>query len=655
MIRFLQTQGRVQKALQVVLLSIVCVMMVIYLIPGGILSDITGRGALGPNAVARVDGQEVTIQEVDRLVRGIMQQRRLPEQFKSYIIPQAVDAAVLQKAYLREGERLGLRATDEDLRYEMQHGTLAPVLYPDGNFIGSDRYRDLIASQFNMSVGQFEQALRDDLTLRKMRTIVGAGVTISDADLRQEFQREKTRVKFDYAVLTTADLQKSVSVDDSELRAYFEKHKQDFANTLPEQRKFKYVVIDPSHLPHPAKPMGDELDAYYRQHAAEFRTPESVKVRHILIKKPLAAADGKVDPRQDAAAKAKAEDVLKQLHSGGDFAALAKKYSEDAASAANGGSVGQIAQGYGTAPEIEKVAFGMSKGQVSDLIPTSYGYEIIRVDDKVAAHARTLAEVRGEIEPMVEAAKNQTVAAQLARTVENQAKNSSLEKAAADNGLQVQQTDFVTRTDSLPGIGSSPQFANAVFGMKENAAPQSVGLARGFAVAQVTAIKPPAAPTFEQVKERVTNELKQQKAGAMLMQKTQELSQKAQASHNLREAAKAVGATVKTSELVAPDGQVPELGQVANAVPEVFEMKPGEISKPVNLGNKGVVLALLEKAMPTDAEFALTKGQIKSTLLERKRSDAEEVFVLALRTRLEKEGRIQVDKKKVAAMSNVNQ
>jgi peptidyl-prolyl cis-trans isomerase D len=649
MIRFLQTPGRVQKALLVGFLSIVCIMMVVTLVPGGVLGDFGGRG-VSADSVAKVDGQDVTNQEVERVARSMMQQRHIPEQFKPYILPQAVDAVVLQKVYLREGERLGLQATDDDLRYEMQHGGLSQALYPNGTFIGADQYRDLVASQFNLSVPQFEQELRNELTMRKLRTVLGAGIYVSNAEVRDAFIKQKTRVKFDYAVLTAADLEKTVTIEDSELRAYYEKNQQQFANTLPEQRKVKYVVIDPARLPNPAKLAGDELDSYYRQHSADFRVPESVKVRHILIKLPLPGPDGKVDAKQAAAAQAKAQDVLNQLRKGGDFAALAAKYSEDAATAKNGGSVGLLVQGSGSAPEIEKVAFGMAKGQVSDMIPTTYGFEIIRVDDKTAAHARSLEEVRSEIEPLVEAQKNQTIAGQLARTVENQAQSGGLEKAAAANGLQVVESGFITRNDSLPGIGPSPQFADAAFGMKVGAAPVSVALAQGFALVQVIEVKPPSTPTFDQVKDRIASELKQQKAQAELAQKLQELSDKARASHNLSEAAKAVGATVKTSELVAPDGQVPDIGALASAAPQMFEMKPGEISQAINLGQKGVVIALIEKDAPTDAEFELVRNQVKAALLERKRSEAEEVFVIALRDRMQKEGKLVIDKNRVAAL-----
>ena len=654
MIRFLQTPGRFQKALLVGFLSIVCIMMVVTLVPGGVLGDFGGRG-VGANSVAKVDGQDVTNEEVDRVARNIMQQRHFPEQFKSYVLPQAVDAVVMQKVYLREAKRLGLEATDQDLRYEMQHGGLAQALYPNGTFIGADQYRDLVASNFNLSVQQFEQELRDELTMRKLRSVIGAGVFVSNAEVHDAFVKQNTKVKFDYAVLSVADLEKSVTVDDSELRAFYEKNQQQFANTIPEQRKIMYVLVDPARLPNPAKVSSAELQAYFRQHADEFRVPESVKVRHILIKLPLPGPDGKVDAKQTEAAKAKAQDVLNQVRKGGDFAALAKKYSDDLATAKEGGSVGQLVQGSGSAPEIEKIAFGLTKGQSSDLIQTSYGFEIIRVDDRVAAHARSLEEVHSEIEPIVAAQNDQRIAGQLAQTVESQAKTNGLQKAAASNGLQAQESAYITRNESLPGIGASPQFAEAVFGMKASAAATSIPLARGYAVAQVTDVKPPSTPAFDQVKDRIATQLKQQKAQALLAQKTQELSDKARASHNLREAAKAMGATVKTSDLVAPDGQVPDLGQLASSAPQVFDMKPGDISQAISLGQKGAVIALIEKQEPTDAEFGAAKDRIKASLLERKRSEAEEVFIASLRESLEKNGRIVVDKKKLEALGGVKE
>jgi peptidyl-prolyl cis-trans isomerase D len=657
MIRFLQTPGRIQKALLVGFLSIVCIMMVVTLVPTGgssIFSDLSN--SVSADAVAKVDGQEISRQEVDQTARNIMQQRGYPERLRSIImpqlLPQAVEMVVMRKVYLREAKHLGLEATSDDVRYELQHGNFAQALYPNGTFIGADQYRDFIANQFNVGIPQFEQEIRDDLTMRKLRAVIGAGVTVTSAEVHDAFVKAKTKYKFDYAVLSTEELKKSVKVDDAELKAYYEKNQKQFANTIPEQRKAQFVVVDPAHLPSPAKATSDEVQGYYRQHSAEFRVPESVKVRHILIKLPLPGPDGKVDAKQSDVAKTKAQDVLAQLKKGGDFAALAKKYSDDTATAPNGGVVGdQLVLGSGSAPDIEKAAFALNKGQVSEIISTSYGFEIIRVDDKVAAHARSLDEMKPAIEAAVTAQKNQALAGQLARSVESQAKTAGLAKAAAANGLKVEDSGFIGSHDALPGVGQSAQLSDAVFAAKPGAPAASVTLARGVAVFQLTEIKPPATPSFEQVKAQLGEELKTQKAGALLAEKTQELAAKAQSAHNLREAAKAVGATVKTSDAITPDGQVPDLGQVASVAPQVFDLKPGEISHAINLGQKGAVVAMVEKTAPTDAEFAAMKDQIKASLLERKRAEAEEVFVASLRKQLEKDGRIVIDKKKVEAMA----
>ncbi len=186
MIRFLQTPGRFQKVLLVGFLSIVCIMMVVTLVPGGILGDF---GRPRRQRRFRRQGRWPGCHHSGSGSGGAQHDAaaHIPEQFKSYILPQAVDAVVMQKVYLREAKRLGLEATDDDLRYEMQHGGLAQALYPNGTFIGADQYRDLVASQFNLSVPQFEQELRDELTMRKLRSVIGAGVFVSNAEVHDAF------------------------------------------------------------------------------------------------------------------------------------------------------------------------------------------------------------------------------------------------------------------------------------------------------------------------------------------------------------------------------------------------------------------------------------------------------------------------------------
>jgi len=81
--------------------------------------------------------------------------------------------------------------------------------------------------------------------------------------------------------------------------------------------------------------------------------------------------------------------------------------------------------------------------------------------------------------------------------------------------------------------------------------------------------------------------------------------------------------------------------------PQVFQMEPGEISQPINFGAKGVVIALREKVPPTEVEYKFTRDQVKSQLLERKRAEADQIFVVAARERLAEKGKLFIDHKKL--------
>ncbi|HEX8925133.1 MAG TPA: peptidyl-prolyl cis-trans isomerase [Terriglobales bacterium] len=655
MIRFLQTKGRVQQALLIGFLTIICVMMVVTLVPGGVFN--TGVSS-DPNTVAKVGSEEITIREVNRAAQNMMRQQfprgNAPEAFMGFFRQQALQQLIIENLALSEAKHMGLDATENELRYELEHGPLSKTLFPDGKFIGTDAYRSLVQDNFQLTIPQFEDLVKKQLTLRKLRAVVTAGVTATNAEVHDAYMMSRQKVKFDYALLNANDLLKDVQVSDSELKAYYEKNQAQFANSIPEQRKAKYVLIDATSLPEKPKVTDADLQQYYSAHQDQFKVPESATVRHILIKTPLPGPDGKVDQKAADAAKAKAEDVLKQVKSGGDFAALAKKYSEDAPTAKNGGLVGQLVQGSGAAPEIEKVAFTLQKGQTSDLIPTSYGYEIIKVEERTAAHQKPLADVKAQIEPIVMRDKAQQAAQQLARKVETDAKTQGLEKAAAANHLTVTTTDFFPRTASLPGLGSAPQFTDAVFAQTDKSAPLAVAVPQGFAVVQTDGIRPPSTPTFEQVKPQLEQQFKREKAQALLAQKVKELEDKAKSSHDLKAAAKAVGATVKSSELVSAGQQVPDIGQL-RPDDQVFSLKQGEISNPVQTPTGAAVMMVTEKQAPTEAEFAAAKDDFREAVLNRKRQMAEELYLGTLKTSMEQSGKLKIDEKKLAALGGGSQ
>ena len=485
MIRFLQKSGQTTKYILGGLLLIICASMVITLIPGGLGGDVLSSSP-GKGIVAKVDGGDIRADEVRLTARQMAQQEaqrygEMASKIMPFLIQQetlrAVDQLINRQALLSEAGRMGLRVSPEEVKDELQHGRYAATFFPGGNFIGQAEYEEML-QRANLTPAKFEEAVGNDILLTKLQALISGSATVSEAEIHEQFIKQNSKVKFDYAVLKQDDLRKGLHPTDAELKAFYESHKASYANSVPEKRKVKYAVIETGKAAADVQVTPDDLRAYYDQHRDQYRVPEQVKVSHILIKTPLPGPDGKVDQKGVAEAQRRAEDLLKQLKSGAKMEDLAKKYSEDPGSAKQGGSLGWIGKGQ-TVPEFEKTAFSLPKGQTSDLVKSSYGFHIIRVDDKQEAHMKTLDEVKAEIEPVLKHQKGQQIAQQKADTLLKQARAQSLDAAAAAQGISVINSDFFARKDMLPGLGPAPQFMDAVFAAAEKTPPDvAAGIAR---------------------------------------------------------------------------------------------------------------------------------------------------------------------------------
>jgi peptidyl-prolyl cis-trans isomerase D len=653
MIRFLQTEGPVKKVVLSGLLLLICAAMVIAFVPGGLGGDLTGTP--GKGVVAKVGGEDVTVQEVRDTARQMLQQQGAQLGANASILlpffaQRAADQLIDRQALLSEAQHLGFKATPQEVRDELQHGRYSEYFFPGGNFIGQTEYENML-QRANLTPALFEDNVAKEIMISKLQALITGSASVSDSEIRKEFDKQNTKVKFEYAVLKQDDIKKGLHPTTEELKAFYDSHQKQYANSIPEKRKVKYAVIDTTKLAGGVQVTRDELQAYYDQHRDQYRTPEQVKVSHILIKTPLAGADGKVDDKGVAEAQRRAEDLLKQLKQGANFEDLAKKYSEDSGSAKEGGSLGWIGRGR-TVPEFEKAAFSLPKGQMSDLVKSSYGFHIIRVDDKQDAHMKTLDEVKAEIEPILKQQKAQQVAQKEAEDLLQQAQKQSLDAAAAAKSVPLATSDFFGRKDVVPGLGPAPQFMDAVFAAADKSAPEMASTSQGFAVFQLLGIKPQSTPTFDEIRTKVEEQFKNERSNVLLTQKTQELSDRAKAEHDLKKAAKELGADVKTSDLVSPDGQVPDIGSMTGQAASAFSMKPGDISGPINSGGNGVVISMLDVQAPTDADYGAKRDQIRDQLLQGKEQELFGLFMTSLRDQMEKAGKIKVNQEEMKTLTH---
>lgn len=654
MIRFLQTQGPTKKIVLSGILLVICGAMIITFIPGGLTSEFTGKPGAG--VVARVDGGDVTADEVRQAARQMLQQQ-MPQgganmnMLLPYFTQRAADQLITRKALLAEAEHMGLRATPQEVLDELQHGRYSATFFPGGNFIGQQEYDDLL-QRANLTRAKFEgEIVSSDILITKLQALVTGSASVGENEIREQFIKQNSKVKFDYAVLKQDDLRKGLHPTEEELKAFYESHKATYANSIPEKRKVKYAIIQTSKVEASVQVTPDELRTYYDDHREQYRVPEQVKVSHILIKTPPLGPDGKVDEKGTAEAQRRAEDLLKQLKGGAKFEDLATKYSEDPGSAKEGGSLGMIGKGQ-TVPEFEKAAFSLPKGQISDLVKSSFGFHIIRVDEKQEAHMKSLDEVKAEIEPILKAQKAQQAAQKQAETLLKAATTQGLDAAAAAQSVPVITTDFFARKDLLPGLGPSTQFMDAVFTASEKSPPDVAASSQGMVVFQLLAVKPAGTPTFEEIRTRVEDEFKNERSSVLLSQKIQELSDRAKAEHDLKRAAKEMGATVKTSDFVLPDGQVPDLGSMTGQASVAFSMKAGDISGPINSGANAVVISVLENQKPDEAEFAAKRDQIRDTLLQGKQQEIFGLFISSLRDSMEKSGKIKINEDEMKTLTH---
>ncbi len=665
MIRFLQKSGQTTKYVLGGLLLIICASMVITLVPGGLGGDVFTGGTPGRGIVAKVDGGDISADDVRTTARQLAQQQaqrygEMAAKIMPFLIQQetqqAVEQLISRQALMSEAKRLGLRATPEEIKDELQHGRYAPYFFPEGNFIGQSEYEDFLQRN-NLTVTKFEESVGNEIVLSKLQALIAGTASVSESEVHAQFMKQNEKVKFDYAVLKQDDLRKGLHPTDVELKAFYESHKASYANSIPEKRKVKYALVEISKAEASAQVTPDDLRGYYDQHRDQYRVPEQVKVSHIWIKMPLPGADGKVDDKATAEAQHRADDLLKQLKGGAKFEDLAKKYSEDPGSSNVGGSLGWIGKGQMT-PEFEKAAFSLPKGQTSDVVKSLDGFHIIRIDDKQDAHVKPLDEVKSQIEPILKHQKAQELAQKQAQTLLTQAKAEGLDAAAAEQHVAVINSDFFARKDMLPGLGPAPQFMDAVFAATQKTPPDTdiATASQGIAVFQLLGIQPASTPTFEEIRSKVEDQFKTERSSTLLSQKVQELSDRAKAAHDLKRAAKELGATVKTSDFVLPDGQVPDIGSMGGQAAVAFTLKPGEISGPINGGGgSAVVLAVLENQQPTDADYAAKRDQIRDQLLLEKQQERFGLFVSTLVDEMTKSGKIKRNPDEIKALSKNEQ
>jgi peptidyl-prolyl cis-trans isomerase D len=656
MIRLLQQDSRLMKIIFAVIIGLAAITMVITLVPG-IFDNSGGTGDASvyatvrePGFFGRTIGESTSIKmtEVNQLASRQLQQQHLPEQLMPYLVPRAGQILVQRAILKHEADRLNLQVSDEDLRRELQTGPFAQYLFPNGNYIGDAGYIDFVSRAFGnqLSRSEFESQVKSDMELNRLQALITGGVTVSDNAVREAYKAEGTKVKFDYVVISGDDLRKNINPSDADLQAFFKSNATRYATAVPETRKIQYVAFDASNLPG-GKPQVSDADvlAYYNAHKDQYQVKEQVKTRHILIAVPAGA-----DAKTDAAAKAKAEDLLKQIRGGGNFAELASKNSDDPGSKVQGGELPMYPTS-GLDPAYAKAAMALNPGQTSDVVRSQFGYHIIQTEQKEPAHLKSLAEVKGEILPVLEQQRAGAAEETFASSLAADAKKNGLDKAAAAKGLHVVTTDYVAKDGVIPGLADGAPLLTQAFAVVKGADPASVSTGEGYAVFQVADVKPAHAPDFAAYKTHILEDYREQQMPQLLSAELNKLEDRAKVLNDLKKAAAEMNLPLKTSELVGKDAQVPDVGSMGGPGAVAFTLAKGAISGPINTGRSGIVLSVVDKQEPTADDIAKNFVATREKLLNDQHQEIFTVYIGELTQKYEKSGAVKYSKRQEPASS----
>ena len=620
---------RDKLGVRILLGVVVCMLglgMLLYLVPG----QFTGAEPQA-DVVASVGGQEITILQVRQQLARIQQTGSIPPALQALYAQQVLNQLVFDKALDIEAVRLGIRVTDQERADRIRQ--LVPDAFNGGAFIGRDAYDKLTLERFGLGMQEFEDTVTRSLVAEKFQQLVTDGITVSPAEVEQEFRRRNEKVKLSYVVIKPNELQAKITVNDADLNAYFEKNKSRY--TVPERRSVRYALLDNIALRLRATVSDEEIQNDYNQNLARYKTEDRSHVAQILFKT-VGMTDSQVVELQK-----KAEDVAKKAKAGGDFAALAKQYSEDDATKEKGGDLGWIVHGQ-TVPEFEAAAFRLPKGSTSDVIKTPYGLLVIKVLDQETARTQPLAEVRASILSTLQAEKAEQTSEQVSQQMAEEIRRAgrpSLDDLAKKFNLVLGEPAPLEAGQTIPEVGASPEITDTVFRLRAGDVSSPIRTDRGFVVIASKQVIPSHPGLLQEVRERVMTDYRAEQATARAKELAMELGDRSKSANDLVGPAKTLGLEAKTSDLIARDSAVPDVGS-ASQIGAAFSLPAGQTGDPVFLGANWVIFRVLEHQAPNPADLTTQRKDITDQLLQTRRQMAYDAFRTSLENRLKGEGKL---------------
>ena len=344
-----------------------------------------------PKYGLKINGEEIpsaTLQQAWQERQSQYQQQvkaEIPAEVRTRLQEQLLDQYTRSTLLRQRANERGFRVSD---------AALLTAYHGEASFQVDGKFNEVAAkgmlAQVGMTMAGYETQLRSSLQVGQLEQSLQIGDFLTDSELKRTFALENEQREVRYALLPLAPYSAAVKITDAMLQSWYQAHSDDYLSKESVRLQYAELRLDTVAAAVSVTPA--ELEAWYKQNQSRYVEAEKRRASHILIT--VAAPK---DAAADAAALKKAQSVLAEVRAGGDFSALARKYSQDPGSARQGGDLGFALRGAYVQPFADQL-FAMKAGETSEPVKTQFGYHIIRLAEVQAEHARTLSDDHARIE-----------------------------------------------------------------------------------------------------------------------------------------------------------------------------------------------------------------------------------------------------------------
>ncbi|MCD1124493.1 peptidylprolyl isomerase [Jinshanibacter sp. LJY008] len=499
-----------------VVLKVILALIMLSFVLTGVGSYLVGGSK---SYVAEVNGQEIDRARFEQSVmneRARLQQQ-LGEQFSQLAGNEAYVKQMRQQVLNRMindllldqyAAKIGMAIGDDQVKLSIQ---TSPEFATDGKFDNS-KYRDLL-NRFQIAPEQYAEMTRKQLLSQQLLAAF-AGTNFSlpaETESVVALIQQQRNVRVANIDMKALEAKPEVTPTAEQVKTFYDQNKSRF--TAPEMARVKYIEVDAAKLTDDIRVSDQEVADFYTKNKPLYVQAPRSNYSIIVLSK-----------------ESDAKDVLAQLKSGGDFAALAKEKSLEKDSGAKGGELGWL-EAAAVPDDIAKAKL-IEKGQLSDVIHSDMGYLVVRLNDIQAAKEKPLEEVKAEITKNLLQDKSYNKFEDIqTRLMDGAASNNlSLDAAEKSSGLKAAESGWLSR-DNMPKELAYPEVVQAIFsgdllGVKGAPGPNSdlitVEGDRAF-VLRIVEHRPEAVQPFEEVSADITELLKRQNVIKLAREQAEQL------------------------------------------------------------------------------------------------------------------------------------